>query len=199
MDAAATASPDDDLNALAGRIGTAVNDLRVARQWSLGELARTSGLSKTILGKIERGDGNPSIETLWRVSRALGVPLGMLLSPVAGPRTRLIPARGGEPISSESGMDAWLLHAPGGVHRSEMYDIELPKGVDQRTDGHLPGTEELIFCVKGRVRVGPIDAEVELGPGDGAWFTADVPHHYVALRDTRTLCWMVYPSVSTRA
>jgi transcriptional regulator with XRE-family HTH domain len=199
MDAAATARPDDGLDALAGRIGAAVGDLRRGRSWSLGELARTSGLSKTILARIERGEGNPSIETLWRVSHALGVPLGMLLSPVAGPRARLIAARSGEPIGSDAGMEAWLLHAPGGVHRSEMYDIELPRGADQHTDAHLPGTEELIFCVKGRVRVGPIDAEVELGPGDGAWFTADVPHHYVALRDTRTLCWMIYPSVSTRA
>jgi XRE family transcriptional regulator, regulator of sulfur utilization len=194
MDAATTTPHEDDLDALSGRIGAAVNELRLAQRWSLGDLARSSGLSKTILATIERGDGNPSIETLWRVSRALGVPLGMLLSPTAGARTRLIPARDGQPISSESGMDAWLLHAPGREHRSEVFDIELPKGVDQRTEGHLPGTEELIFCVKGRVRVGPIDQEVELGPGDGAWFTADVPHHYVALRDTRTLCWMIYPS-----
>jgi quercetin dioxygenase-like cupin family protein len=91
-------------------------------------------------------------------------------------------------------MDAWLLHAAGREHRSEVYDIELPKGVDQRTEPHLPGTEELIVCVKGRVRVGPYDQEIELAPGDAAWFTADVAHHYVALRDARTLCWMIYPT-----
>jgi len=195
MDAAATVPHDDDLDALAGRIGAAVQELRTSRRWSLGELARASGLSKTILGRIERGDGNPSVETLWRVSRALEVPLGTLLSPPSRrPRVRAIRARSGEPLSSESGMGAWLLHAAGQEHRSELFDIDLPRGVDQGTDPHLPGTEELIFCVKGRVRVGPYDQEVELGPGDAVWFTADVPHHYVALRDTRTLCWMIYPS-----
>jgi transcriptional regulator with XRE-family HTH domain len=185
---------DQDLEALAGRIGAAVRELRLAQRWSLADLARGSGLSKTILARIERGDGNPSIETLWRVSRALDVPLGSLLSPPAGPRARVIPARAGQPIGSEAGMEAWLLHAAAREHRSEMYDIEQPRGVDQRTDAHLPGTEELIFCVKGRIRVGPYDQEVEIGPGDAAWFTADVPHHYVALRDTRTLCWMIYPA-----
>ena len=59
-------------------------------------------------------------------------------------------------------MDAWLLHAAGREHRAEVFDIELPRGIDQRTDAHLPGTEELIVCVKGRVRVGPYDQEVEL-------------------------------------
>ena len=69
----------------------------------------------------------------------------------------------------------------------------VPRGTDQATGAHLPGTEEVIFCVKGRVRVGPYEQEVELGPGDAVWFTADVPHHYEALRDTRTLCFMIYP------
>jgi quercetin dioxygenase-like cupin family protein len=44
------------------------------------------------------------------------------------------------------------------------------------------------------VRVGPYDQEVELGAGDAVWFTADVPHHYEALRDTKTLCFMIYPA-----
>jgi quercetin dioxygenase-like cupin family protein len=73
-----------------------------------------------------------------------------------------------------------------------VYAIDLPKGIDQRSDAHLPGTEELIVCVKGRVRVGPLGEEVELGPGDAAWFTADLAHHYEALRDSQTLCWMLY-------
>src|SRR4051812_8389637 len=103
MDAAATTRPDDGLDALAGRIGTAVRELRLAQRWSLGDLARASGLSKTILARIERGEGNPSVETLWRVSRALEVPLGTLLSPPSGPRARAIPARSGQPIGSEGG------------------------------------------------------------------------------------------------
>lgn len=198
MDAAADVPFDDDLDVLAGRIGAAVAQLRDGKRWSLGELARASGLSKTILAKIERGDGNPSVETLWRVSRALGVPLGALLSPPSrNPRVRAIPARGGAPIASESGMSAWLINSAGHEHRSEVFDIELPRGVDQATVAHLPGTEEVIVCVKGRVRVGPYDQEVELGPGDAVWFTADVPHHYHALRDTRTLCYMIYPTATT--
>ncbi|WP_445150810.1 helix-turn-helix domain-containing protein [Baekduia sp. Peel2402] len=195
MDAAADVPFDDDLDVLASRIGAAVAQLRDGKRWSLGELARASGLSKTILAKIERGDGNPSVETLWRVSRALGVPLGALLSPPQrNPRVRAIPARSGAPIASESGMSAWLINSAGHEHRSEVFDIELPRGVDQETVAHLPGTEEVIVCVKGRVRVGPYDQEVELGPGDAVWFTADVPHHYHALRDTRTLCYMIYPT-----
>jgi transcriptional regulator with XRE-family HTH domain len=182
----------DDLASLARRIGLAVRTDRLAQSWSLGDLARASGLSKTILARIERGEGNPSVETLWRVSQALGVPLGRLLAGEPQPRTRRIAARDGAPIRSEAGMDAWLLHADGREHRSEVFASDLPKGIDQHSDPHLPGTEELIVCVKGRVRVGPVGEEVELGPGDAAWFTADVAHHYEALREAQTLCCMFY-------
>src|SRR4051794_37636413 len=171
---------DHDLEALAGRIGAAVRELRLAQRWSLGDLGRAAGLSKTILARIERGDGNPSVETLWRVSRALRLPLGALLTPSAQPRTRVIPARSGEALRSASGMAAWLLHAEGREHRSEIFDIELPKGIDQRSEPHLAGTEELILCVKGRVSAGPYGEEADLGPGDAVWFHADVPHHYAA-------------------
>ena len=188
-----------DLGDLARRIGRGVRADRLAQGLSLGDLARASGLSKTILARIERGEGNPSIETLWRVSQALSVPLGRLLGSEPQPRTRLIRAREGEPVHSAAGMDAWLLHADGREHRSEVYAIDLPKGIDQHSDAHLPGTEELVVCVKGRVRLGPLGEEVELGPGDAAWFTADVAHHYEALRDSRTLCWMLYASARPAA
>src|SRR6476619_1594660 len=170
-------APDrDELGTLARRIGRTVRADRLGQGLSLGDLARASGLSKTILARIERGEGNPSIETLWRVSQALSVPLGWLLAADPQPRTRVIRAGAGAPLRSVSGMDPWLLHADGREHRSEVYAIDLPKGIDQRSDAHLPGTEELVVCVKGRVRVGPVGEEVELGAGDAAWFTADLAH-----------------------
>src|SRR4051812_3389633 len=130
---------EDGLDTLGRRIGEAVRAHRLGHGWSLGELARVSGLSKTILGRIERGDGNPSVETLWRVSQALRVPLGALLTPSARPRVRLIRSGDGEALRSESGMAAWLLHADGREHRSEVFELELPRGTDQRSEPHLPG------------------------------------------------------------
>jgi len=181
-----------ELDVVSQRIGTIVRGERMARAMSTGELARQAGLSKTIVGRIERGDGNPSIETLWRISTALGIPLGYLLGTWQEPRLRHMPARQGEPLHADSGMVTWPLHTSGTPRRSEVYDNELPQGADQRTEAHLPGTEELVVCVSGRVEVGPLGEEVTLGPGDAVWFAADVAHRYHALEDARTLCWMLY-------
>lgn len=187
---------DEPVFDLPARIGRVIADQRAARGWSLGELGRASGLSKTILGKLERGGSNPSIDTLWRVSRALGVPLSELLAEDDGPRVRAVPARSGRHLTAGSGMEAWLVHAEGREHRSELYELDFPAGAEQRTAGHLAGTHEVVLCLEGTLRCGPIGAEVDLGPGDAVWFAADVEHQYVAVAASRALNLVTYVGAS---
>jgi XRE family transcriptional regulator, regulator of sulfur utilization len=174
-------------------MGLAIRAQRTARGMSLGDLARAAGLSKTILSRIEAGEGNPSVETLWRVSQAFDLPLGALLERDGAPAAQLVRARTGRRMGADSGMSAWLVHAEGRPSRCELYELDLPAGVTHPGRPHLPGTNEVIVCTKGRVRTGPEGEEVELGPGDAASFASDVPHRYVALRAARALCLMLYP------
>ncbi len=181
------------LGLLADRVGRVVRAHRGAPGMSLGDLARASGLSKTILARIEGGDGNPSLETLWRISRALRVPLGELLGEDEGPRVRVVRHGAGEELHADSGMSAWLLHADGRERRTEVFELRFDAGVEQQAEAHLPGTEELIVCTRGRLRVGPAGEEVDLDAGDAVWFVADVAHGYAGVRDAQALCWMLYP------
>jgi transcriptional regulator with XRE-family HTH domain len=181
------------LGVLADRVGRVIRAHRAAQGRSLGDLARASGLSKTILARIEGGDGNPSLETLWRISRALRVPLGELLGEDEGPRVRVIRHGAGEELHADSGMSAWLLHADGRERRTEVFELRFDAGVEQRAEAHIPGTEELVVCTRGRMRVGPVGDEAELDAGDAVWFAADVAHRYAGVRDALALCWMLYP------
>jgi len=181
------------LGEVAARIGRVVRGQRTARGLSLGELARATGLSKTILSRIEAGDGNPSVETLWKLSSALQVPLGALLADDREPRVRAIRARSADALRADSGMRAWLIHADGRERRSEVFELELATGVDQRSEQHLPGTEELVVCVRGRCAAGPAGYEVQLDAGDAVWFAADAPHVYRGLQDAHALTVILYP------
>ena len=51
---------------------------RLERDLSISELARQAGIAKATLAGIERGSGNPSIDTAWALARALNVPFGDL-------------------------------------------------------------------------------------------------------------------------
>src|SRR5256885_15741486 len=54
---------------------------------SLSELAKRAGIAKSTLSQLESGLGNPSVETLWALGGALGVPFSRLGDPPhpAGP------------------------------------------------------------------------------------------------------------------
>ena len=188
--------PEEDVTQLTRRIGRTLRAHRTQRGMSLGELARAAGLSKSILARIEADGGNPSVETLWRLSSALGVPLGALLAEDEGPRVRRLPARAGEPMPADSGMTGWLLHTEGRARRTELFELEFPAGTDHEGSPHLPGTEELVLCVSGRMRAGPEGEEQELGPGDAVLFAADVAHRYTAIEASRAMDWILYLDVT---
>jgi transcriptional regulator with XRE-family HTH domain len=190
-------SDNPELDRLADDVGVSLRAHRTARSMSLGDLSRACGLSRTILARIEGGSGNPSLETLWRISRALDIPLGALLAQDTAPRVHVTRAREGRELRADSGLQMWLLHAEGREHRSEMYEIFLPKDTDQRTGAHLPGTEEALICISGYARIGPLGEETDVRAGDVIWFAADRPHRYLALKATRLIGWMLYGAGST--
>ena len=58
-----------------------IRDLRYAKGWGPDELASRAKISRTALYQIERGNtSKPQAGTLRRISRALGVPLDILLT-----------------------------------------------------------------------------------------------------------------------
>ena len=55
-----------------------IRRLREENKLSMDELSRMSGVSKSMLAQIERGDGNPTISTLWKISNGMKVPFDAL-------------------------------------------------------------------------------------------------------------------------
>ena len=57
--------------------------LRQARGWSLSKLADEAGVSKAMLGQIERNESSPTVSTLWKIATALNVPVFTFITPEA--------------------------------------------------------------------------------------------------------------------
>jgi transcriptional regulator with XRE-family HTH domain len=77
------------------QLGKRVHELRAAKEWSQEEFAHVSGLHRTYIGQIERGEKNISFGNLSKVSSVLGVTLSELLSGLeAGDKLVAEPSRG---------------------------------------------------------------------------------------------------------
>jgi transcriptional regulator with XRE-family HTH domain len=148
---------------------------------TLSEVARRAGVAKSTLSQLEAGTGNPSIETLWALGVALGVPFSQLVDPPS-PQVRVVRAGQGSTIHADrADFAAALLSAGGPQVRRDLYVMSLEPGSVRAADAHIPGSAEHVVVAAGRLRAGPADAPIELAAGDYASFRGDIPHSYEAL------------------
>jgi len=166
---------------LIGQIAAALRRERGRAGLSLTELARRAGIAKSTLSQLESATGNPSVETLWALATALGVPFSRLVDP-ARAVTRVIRAGEGPVIYAERANYAATLLAtcPPGARR-DIYQIQVEPGDPRLSDPHPPGTSEHLVLSTGRALVGPVGEPVELLPGDYATYAGDAPHIFRAL------------------
>lgn len=64
-------------------VGRNVRRLRVAQGISQERLAYDSGVDRSYLGGMERGEANPTVDVLERLAETLGVGLGELFTDIA--------------------------------------------------------------------------------------------------------------------
>lgn len=146
---------------------------------SLSELSRRSRIGKATLSQLESGAGNPTIETVFSLSRALEVPISDLLDQRRPAGLTVVRGAGVEVLRGE-GVDLRPLRGlESGDAIFEVYDQQVRAGARQDSLGHV-GTEHTIVQA-GRLGVRVDDREVELGPGDYVGFDARLPHRYTAL------------------
>ncbi len=68
-------------------LSATLKTLRQSRGWSLSRLATETGVSKAMLGQIERNEASPTVATLWKIATGLNVPLSTF-SPQRTPARR---------------------------------------------------------------------------------------------------------------
>jgi transcriptional regulator with XRE-family HTH domain len=152
---------------------------RSERGLSLSELARRSTIGKATLSQLEAGTGNPTIETVFSLSRALELPISDLLDHRRPAGLTVVRAAEVEPLSGEA-VDLRLLRRlelDSAV--VEVYDQQVRPQGRQASLGHV-GVEHTLVQV-GRLGVEVDGEKVELDAGDYIAFDAHVPHSYAAL------------------
>lgn len=153
-------------------VGSRLRQLREARGISLSALARTAGIGKATLSGLELGTRNPTLETLYAVAAALGVPL-----------TALVLGRGDPPAAAAevhgAAVSATLLEVFEEAGATfELLRMRVRPGVVQHSPAHAPGVTEHVTVYQGVLRAGPADAPLLATAGEHITWRADVPHVY---------------------
>ncbi|MDP9975227.1 transcriptional regulator with XRE-family HTH domain [Variovorax paradoxus] len=170
----------------AARIGAQVRALRMAAEMSAGSLAKTSGISASMLSRIERGLVSPSVETLERLAQGLHVPVSRFFGDQAR-RTDFSHVRAGKGVVVDRfGAVAdyryeLLGHLLSGNLFVEPYLVTLLPGADPYVTFQHPGLKFLYF-LSGEVSYRYSGKSVAVGAGDSLLFDATALHGIEAIQ-----------------
>ena len=178
----------DDMNiVVAGHL----KRLRAAMRFGLDELSRRCGVSKSMLARIERGEGNPTLTTLWKVSNGMGVPFDELIArpsqDFAVVRTEDV-----QPILEDGGrVRNYSVFPDGERRRFAVYIMELDPRSSWTSEAHPRGTTEFITVFEGSLEVSACGWSAVLRRGESLRFAADTEHGYANPTGERCLLHMI--------
>lgn len=163
------------------RLGARLKELRRQRGWSLDALGDASGVSRSMLSQIERGEANPTLAVAFRIAGAFGLSLAELVETrrAASSIQTIRASDRAHVFRSDADVTIRTLSPLNLEKDVEFYEVRLRPGGALRSAPHFGGTREFLAVEKGRVRVESGGDTDELGPGDSASYRADVPHAIV--------------------
>jgi len=185
----ASASASSDLTPV---VGANLRRLRLKRGLSLERLARASSVSRAMLSQIELGQSTPTINVLWKIARALGVPFSALISSRSAGRATVMAAARAKVLTSHDGAFSSRALFPFDEPRTvELYELKLGPLAVEKADPHPPGTIENLV-----VRTGTLEMTVGterhlLASGDAMLFEADIAHEYRNPGDAELVMYLV--------
>jgi transcriptional regulator with XRE-family HTH domain len=188
-----TVSPAEVPNGNVGAVvGANLRRLRARRGLTLDSLAKISGVSRAMLSQIEVGRSVPSINVVFKVARAFGLPFSALLASTAARRAHVMPAQTAKTLRSASGQFSTRALFPFGPERkTEFYELRLLAGGVEQADAHAPGTMENLIVVRGELEITTPTGQYLLPAGDALLFQADEPHEYRNLASEEALIYLV--------
>ncbi|WP_079131827.1 helix-turn-helix domain-containing protein [Streptomyces nanshensis] len=175
-EAASAADRDGEL----ATIGTTVRATRRVLGMTVEALASRAGVSTGALSQLERGQGNPSLQTLQRLASALSIPLVQLLQGAPEPEHFVVRAGHGPrlPASSDDDRDSQVMRellTPSGG-RLQVIRSEVPPGFSNEGRSYRHLGQECVVVLSGRLRVCIGQEVVDLERGDTVTYDCTVAH-----------------------
>ena len=154
---------------------------------TLSALAEQAGVAKSTVSLIERGQGNPSIDTVGALASALGVPFASLFQEEApGQEVLVVRERDGSLVAPEAGRPSdglvirHMLTRTGGS-LIEIYTLLLEEGAVRHASAHVSGLLEHVTVAAGTVEIATDSFSEIVSQGDVISFRADRPHTFKAV------------------
>lgn len=159
-------------------LGKKLKSARLAKSYSLEDLARKTGFSKSFLSQIENAKNSPSIASLKKITQALEVSIGELFEADRGEQVYFL--KKGERTPFEVVKDKVIFEfgaskVPNRKMEAIFFTL-LPGGESEGEYTHEG--EEFGTVVEGTLHLELGGREYVMEPGDSIYFSSSIPHRW---------------------
>jgi len=172
-----------------------LKQLRKDRKLSLDGVSALTGVSKSMIVQIERGESSPTLQTAWKIANGLRVSLSELTD-ARKPEMEAFSIDIIAPVRGDNGrFRVFPLFPFDGKSRFEILAIEMDMGAFSSSEAHVSGALEYVHVFEGEVTIMAGEKEQRLRTGDSMRYRSDVTHSYHNSGEGRTSLSMViyYP------
>jgi transcriptional regulator with XRE-family HTH domain len=162
---------------LDGLVRQRIRGLRVARGWSLDELAARCYQSPSTLSRIETGHRRISLDQLTSIARALGTTLDQLVESATDDDVVIRPHR-----DEARGITTWLLSRESGPHGMTVAKMRITRPAPRRGTDVMrvhPGND-WFTVLSGTVVLLLGERTILVEAGQAAEFSTMIPHAFGA-------------------
>jgi transcriptional regulator with XRE-family HTH domain len=178
-------------------IGDRIRAIREEKGASLEDLSKLTGFEVDFLAGIEKGEVQPQLGTMIKLSKALHSAFGRLVSGTGEKLysiTRKSERRAAARSTSKTGkkhLYSYKSLAPDvkGRHMEALM-VQLLSATEKEVSVH--DGEEFVFVLDGTVLLEIGGERFELEPGDSAYYLSTTPHLIAARKDKATIIAVLY-------
>ena len=170
-----------------------VTQLRKNSKLTLDQLAAASGVSRSMLSQIERGQANPTLAVTFRIAQAFGISIGELVDQ-PGAASTIVVVSGADAANLFRCDEECQIRTLSPLHlekNTEFYEIRIAAKAKLNSAAHFEGTRELLTVTRGQARIVSGDSDCNLGRGDSAHYRGDLPHCSENTGNEDLLCYLV--------
>ena len=158
-----------------------LKNARTKMGWSLDTTCKNTGVSKAMLGQIERGESSPTVAKLWQIASGFHLPLSYFLGTIVdNTLTQKI-------LNTEEGITVTTLFPFDDKTKSEVLSLTLAPMHQQMSLPHNTGVIEHIMVIEGEMEYFLEQQWHLLKQGEVAKFHADVEHGYRNMSGEQTV------------
>lgn len=164
-------------------VGKRIRYLRRLQGLTSEELAKLAGISQSMISQIERGQVSPSLETLWKLSHSLKVPVFSFFETEASDAVTIFRAGEAQLIKRVRPNVSYELLSPSSGKQMSFFKMNVSPGEDLNAPFMYHAGEECGIMLSGSLRI-EVENEVHMiHEGDSIYFDSSLPHRFMNLGD----------------